>query len=1093
MCKSLVLHYHCTFGRISEASLNEHKKYLLEWLKVIIPQLAATELVPEEWIDGKYLSSLLQYCSKSGVSNMPLSKVMQEALIKFGIPPLLQQSTFSPTSADAEFILMMYLYFFVTPCKDALLKWINTFPNISAPSFEKDWCDGSLIYQVVRNLAPKLPSVDEVACQNPVKITELAISGAQSHLSISSHFKASDISNPVKDPFPLILFLSQLHNIPQSVFTQHDKKRLECVGSTVSIKVENKGSPGAVLQAVAKSDSHDPEIMEPGKCLEKDSTTFVFTPQHVGHFTITITCNGIEVPNSAVKLEVYDPEKCRLIDSLKDVYLLGQTIALGISTSEAGEGDLTASLALPSSHNNVVIPRKRLHRGTLVVPHKDVTVQKLDSHKFQVMFTPDVEGVHELFLSFNNQDLKNPLKFDCRPIFIESPKTSPIKGRFSFRVLTSVNVQNIAVSVLDPHKKQIQVQRGSNKSYWYIPMEAGDYVISVTLNGRHIEGSPFSVCHPDIYVREYPVNHCVVNQPITTILDASEGITGTISEDGFNVDISYSNNINFPHELITIKPIPEEINVFTVNFTPKKTGIYSMKITYNKMAISDPDPIIKFEVIKPRISVREMSSPPYLVNQPITMILDANKANTPTVDKRDINVHVDIEQELVCAEVNPIAEEHNVFQVQFTPMKTGNCNILLRFGEGTIPEDTVLLNITKPVLLDPKLEVKDFSHEKTNCLVKLNLFAKGAMLEGFKYRFTPTDSVPLNFSTSNNYSVVAIGKKTTVYPEFSSQKEGEFSILISTLVPDIFKLYVYYYSELISCCPFSVDITPKVITYDAVVPFEMGPTSFIELVLDISNAQTITKSNHLSVEVFSGTTRPPIIANVVEEADDLFRASFSPKEYGDYRFEIKWFSLPISSSMISFKQRTVQPPVTIEFQPNFGPRVSLSARLDRESERVSETSAPSACKEAVESGSYEVNDSPLPKLAVQQYKRGCYEISFLDHQSGKYLLHVFCFGQEINGSPFPVNCNLVMKSPVSGDKLRNVVLNGSDVFSASVEIQGQKTNVPITHLDATPELATIEFEDTERHIYDLRLYWNHIEFEGSPFSLHESAAKKQGK
>lgn len=683
-------------------------------------------------------------------------------------------------------------------------------------------------------------------------------------------------------------------------------------------------------------------------------------------------------------------------------------------------------------------------------------------------------------------------------------------------------------------------------------------------NGYPIPGSPYEVTVQQLnispYVREYPESHCVVNQSITTILDASQVVKhkGTISKENFKIEVAYDNGFQVKLKPEEIKIYEEgEKNVFAVTFTPPKTGTYRMNIDFDNKAI--PDSGLLFEV-KTKVFVREYPTDQCYVNKPITLILDATNASTSVIDKRLIEAYISCDQENnVLVKVDPLMDENNVFAVTFTPHETGHYKLKLDFDKECVPEGILCFEIIKPILTSSQLTVQSFDHDDTNCLVKVKLHANDGILEGFRKCVTydqPITSSPYHgYSTTSaisesKYAIKAVGKETgeVLYPGFYQERNNEYSILISTAVPDLYMLYVHYYGELLQCCPFPVDITTKVVTYDPVIPFEVGTSNYIELVLDTSNGVK-TSATDFNVKVFSDTTQSFFTASVVEESPDLFRASFLPQQYGDFKIEVSWFCLPISNSplFIPFKQRATRPRVTVNFPPNMGSRVSISVVLSKGPEAYHADFYPQAemssdIKDSTDNtglpkaelsfsalpeddagvlsdkrddkqsdggsnGSYSLQDPFIPEVAVQQYKRGYYEISFLEHQERKYYLHVYCLGQEIKGSPFLINLSLMEKPHSMEDELKSVKvrvershvrMGGYGILSASVK--GQAIGpVPIT-LKVTPDLdlAVIQFKDTQfkntqRDIYELRMYWNYVQFQGAPFLLtkhHESAARK---
>ena len=1103
-----------------------HKKRLLMWLSVTTPELPVTDLFPKDWSDGTYLSLLLRYCLPSDHHSISepqsLSALLQIASDALNIPPLLHENAL--TSKEADFILLMYLYYFVKPGLAQLLQWVRRSLDgvCSAPTnFEESWSDGGVIYQLVNQLTSQLmPPLD--TNKDVEYITGLVVSEAEKTLAVHPHFAASELSTSSSDAFPLILFLAQLQSVNKKsgslapkVFIQRDVEPLQCVGSRVSIELDCKDCPDADMQAVVMGHDQQPQPMHSTQSSEKGVTTFSYTPNHVGHFSISITCNGSEIAESPVDFDTYNPDKCELIDTLKEVYLIEQPITLKISTKGAGKGELTASLSLvPQLQSTSPVPRTGSANSKLL---PDVT--KVADDKYQVSFTPEVAGTYQLLLLFNNTPTQDQLSLTCKQVsFTSTSICTPATIRHS------LGDKNTAVSVSDPQGGQVIVQSNSDGSYSYTPPEAGLYHISIHHNQQPIKDSPFTVFHPDIYVRVYPEGKSFVGQPITTIVDASDQNScdrGAVRAERFAVTIRHNTQTNVCTLPVSVQEMLEEKQVFTIQFTPEEMGTYSMNISYYGEQFPSPeDREIIFEVVEPNIFLRPLSPPPYLVGRPITAKLDASQADSLTSVSEDV-IHIISQKENITAQVSKVEQESNIFTITFTPQNTGLYSVnVLCAGE----EKMLSFEVTQPSLSDPNLSVRGCSHDDTNCIVHVDLHAGDMILEGFRQQPIAQHTSP---HFSSEYSIIAVGKDTkrVLYPDFRQERDDRFSIIIHTDIPDVYELRVFYYGELISCCPFPVDISSKVIMYDPVIPLTVaGPNDCIELVLDTSNSYK-TSANDFTVRVFSSATKSLVPTTVVEESPNLFRASFLPSGDDSFHVKVCWFCLPIDNSpvTISYKQQTVPPPISIRFQPNTGPRVSVAALLETKvtSQQDQQNKPPHEDQQNKPPHEDQQNKPPhedqqnkpphedqlqppekgptphqepaqphnpdFPLLTLQQYERGSYQISlFSFREKQNYLLHLFCLGKEIAGSPFLIDTSKFPWHP-NRDELTTKNIGNYCVFSAKVKVQGQ--SVPIV-VKATADLATITFEDRKRYNYDLYLYCNYISFKGAPFSLTKHHQKK---
>jgi hypothetical protein len=149
----------------------------------------------------------------------------------------------------------------------------------------------------------------------------------------------------------------------------------------------------------------------------------------------------------------------------------------------------------------------------------------------------------------------------------------------------------------------------------------------------------------------------------------------------------------------------------------------------------------------------------------------------------------------------------------------------------------------------------------------------------------------------------------------------------------------------------------------------------------------------------------------------------------------------------------------------------------------------------------------LPRIAIQQYKQGHYEIWFIDYQVGKYLLDVFSLpGKRLRGSPFSIDTTTVPKlSSPNAEMVEGVHVCRENRYGfLAASVRGNKadpTPIPITVTTISePRKVVIRFDDVAnddgvRDVHTLKLYWYTGQcnlFKGAPFPLtkhHESAVR----
>lgn len=649
-------------------------------------------------------------------------------------------------------------------------------------------------------------------------------------------------------------------------------------------------------------------------------------------------------------------------------------------------------------------------------------------------------------------------------------------------------------------------------------------------------------------VRDYPESHCIVNHPITAIVNTSDDTSGLVDEGGFGISVSHNGRQDALEA--KVKTISGEENEFSVSFTPPDEGLYHLSICYNEEPVPDGD--IDFEVKE--VFVRDFPKNPCQVNETITMTLDASNASSTSISEESIKASIyrfaqsgDAIDAEVAVRVEPagLDGQDNVFAITFTPQSTGSHKMKVFFDDVQLKRD-VPFEVVAPHLANPRLTVQSFSHDDTHCVVKVCLLAPDSILKGF----CAEHRVLEDGEGLGEYDVKAVGSDTgkSLCADFHQEGTGEYVVTLRTATPDTYALSIRYFGELIECCPFAVDVMPKIVSYDPVIPFDIDA---IELVLDTSECAHKTTKGDFTVTVRSAATQSAYEqVGVAEDAQDsdLYRVSFLPQQYDDFTVDVKWFCLPVDGSPFSipFKQRTSRPRVLVNFQPSSGSRTSIAAKLNSiESDTVEHTDTDSLSlseaegttftvlffkdddsvlppndetglpepvlevrgdpaegegSDAESRGSYSLEPAPLPQIAVQQYKRGHYQIWFVDYQSGCYSLHVYSLGKEIKGSPFPISTVPQRPDFEMMEDTRVLVSGRCGILSARVWVEeegGVARPVPITlTMSPTREKAIVKFKDVRREIYQLMLYWNYVPFRENPFELtkhHDSAVHQETK
>ena len=136
LCR-LLLHYHCTFGG-HDSPPRSFQEDLLKWLKTALNR-SSVDLTADCWADTPLLWELLCHCCPNiqGVVTGAPPEAMQVAESHLGIPRLFVVKDLSSSVWQTQFLLQVYLAFYVRPSSPAQCKvehWASQLTSHEAPS-----------------------------------------------------------------------------------------------------------------------------------------------------------------------------------------------------------------------------------------------------------------------------------------------------------------------------------------------------------------------------------------------------------------------------------------------------------------------------------------------------------------------------------------------------------------------------------------------------------------------------------------------------------------------------------------------------------------------------------------------------------------------------------------------------------------------------------------------------------------------------------------------------------------------------------------------------------------------------------------------
>ena len=299
-------------------------------------------------------------------------------------------------------------------------------------------------------------------------------------------------------------------------------------------------------------------------------------PLQIGNHEISVQYNGKHILGSPfiVQFELRgDASKCRMIESsVEHQQALGDNVSFCISTEDAGNGLLTASVM--NAATNERLP---------------VSVSKVDRDLYNVDFNPGDGAEYLLTIKYDDQHiLGSPFKLVFGP-----PTTDASQCRVEGDGIISAQVEKwtqFSVNAEDAGTGNLEVKIEGGQiepvistvaehhyNVRYLPTKPGTYTIYVTWGGVDVPGSPFEVrCYnpadPSLLSIPQPVSETLLGQPVEFIVK-SEGATNgeltAILQSSHNQNIAAKVSYN------------QEDGNYAISVDPPETGKYMMHVRWN--------------------------------------------------------------------------------------------------------------------------------------------------------------------------------------------------------------------------------------------------------------------------------------------------------------------------------------------------------------------------------------------------------------------------------------------------------------------------------------------------------------------------------
>ncbi len=1045
----LIHHYHIKVTvptSVAEKSASmSNRVALLEWLKAVLPENNITNLTTS-WNDGLALSALVDYCMPGLIPNHAsldpkkrlenVQNAMDVAEKELGVPQILYPQDIACQKPE-EFFVMGYLAYFCNPQlsgQKRLLEWVNTFlPSKKITDFGSRWEDGRLLYVLVQSILPRVATpLDILEDQSSSKLKQQAKELVEGELDIKAP-KSLAIATGEEFQLTLIMFLRQLQ---AQVKSPIPADTLLAEGSGLTGVNVNEDAVVTVLGDIPSSDNLSVIVTEPsGLLLYVDETppcSFLYTPDEHGEHTIDITFYGQPIAGTPFKVIHVDKDlvtKCKLSGKVHKA-CVDTPLKFTVDCSEAGVGEVQV---VAETDKGDQIPAS-------------VTQKSGNTH--DVIFTPASIGEHLLHITWNKVPLPNS-PFKCQVINPSRCEASgpglsnAILGRPAiFNICANGAGEGSPSATVSGPTEPVDLALLSNENgmytYEYTPTQRSSYHIDIKFSGFPVHGSPFIIrpqtptAASGCTVKNFPRTSVPTNEPLSIVVSVEGASNGQAELIGtFILEDSEDEEAE-----CDVAKISGEDNLYKVSFVPQEVGVYTVHIQYAGLEI--PECPLDFAVNDPsKCIINHDSNTVHHTEKPVSFRVNTEEAGYGVLTANGVDPS-DQSFKLKVTE----SDELDKYTVSFVPKEGGKHLITLLYDSRSV--------------LDSPLCVQVSSGTLNNIVLSKPVSQHGYVLvdKQVNYKmFAPCRS-------ESCFAVECLGVNTGAIPKVSIEPVGEdsYNISFKATHPDEYKVQITYNGQQIPGSPFTVNVNQlpqpdRVVSFDPIIPLQAGKP--IELTFDASIAGG-SGTGTLTANI-SSISKNWIIPTVSEISPAFYKISFVPPRVGRYTASVFWYGKQIKDSpfVLDFEPQSKLQRVSIEFEPDPSERRLLSATATGQKTKIK------------------------PKVHIQQFEPGKYQLGLTPVQSDVYELRVFWFDREIKGSPFTLDLQTAISRPSTANGVREisalVVGEKSGPQQASMTVNKKKNK------------ATITFEDRKRDVYNLSVFLNQRIVPGAPFKIDVSS------
>ena len=368
------------------------------------------------------------------------------------------------------------------------------------------------------------------------------------------------------------------------------------------LEAVSEGTPYITLTAYHETGEKVKGYVEFGQV----NSTVKFIPKKIGDYHVNVNCGGVPLRGGPFSIQVCDPDACKVIGHIAEVYVRGEKSLFQIDTLKAGPGTFAYSYEQTAGDEGTALeidvrPHKEWHMKIYEAtkkPHPKPEVLRSEDEDdnqptvwgndvYDVKFSGNVFGAGKIALTWAGYRIARvPYHvnvYDPANCIMSLPvggvKVKP-KVSYTFYVdtyLAGSMLAEVRALMLEEDCHIVCEQEGKTTKVVFTADYPGDYPVEVRCYRVHVQGSPFTIKVTDqslIDVVGFVPSVMPVGGVATITVDCIEAGAGplesnveTIAKDGPPADVD-------------IKPFGEHVDRYEVTFVATAAGECKVQLTW---------------------------------------------------------------------------------------------------------------------------------------------------------------------------------------------------------------------------------------------------------------------------------------------------------------------------------------------------------------------------------------------------------------------------------------------------------------------------------------------------------------------------------